>query len=65
MIRGYHKMGTDSEYFELVRVMPHSLDQPVGQEIKFHRFNYESGHLQIWRKGIDLHDPKYQDPTNN
>lgn len=64
-IVGFSDMGDLVEKWQLRRVMPFDLRQPVGQEIHIHRISYEDGHVNVFRGGPDLFDPRFQQPNRS
>jgi len=61
-IEGFHDLGSECERWQLRRMMPYDLTEPVGQTIKILRMHYEEGRVKIFRGGQDLFDPYFSQP---
>ena len=64
-IVGFSNMESHLERWELRRVMPADLSQPVGQEIHIYRISFEDGYVKVFRGGPDLLDPRFELPNSN
>lgn len=62
-IIGFDAMDSEHEVFILRRFSPAEPSGPTGEQYRVWRAVYEAGHMHIWRRGLDLLDPRFLMPN--